>query len=681
MKKTTFFSIAFIFCLQFIFAQINNEGILKINSGTLVYFGDVYTNEAGAVHYNNGNLHINNNFVNDGVTADGTFTPTAGTTFFDNISSTYTTPVTNTIQVLSGTTNRAVFYNVEVANHVASQGLQVGTTASATTDDFELQVVNGVNLAAGDLRLMGDAQLVQTHSGAYANAGTGHLLKDQDGAANSYRYNYWSSPVQSDAGGTYEVNNTANTVLKDGITPNSWTPGTIAFTTALNGTDAPKALSTRWIWKYVNNTIDPYNDTNWTSLFNLQTTTPSAGTAVKPGEGFLIKGTNSAASLTTTYNYTFEGKPNDGDYSLVIAANNEYLVGNPYPSAIDAHQFIDDNAGILNGTLYYWDDWTTTTHVYNQYSAGYIEYTKLTQLGPTLHDDFVGTTVGPIANPSPQAVGRYIPVGQGFIVRSVVAPSTTNVVFNNGQRTYVKEGVTSVFTRSSGNRVTNVNNPLIRIGYEQPSGRHRYTVLGFTNETTDSYDYGWDGVANDIAPNDMFYTIANDTRSFVIQAGAAFNIDAQYPITVKIQEAGVHKIMIDALENFTGDVFVFDAVTGLSTKINNTSFDINLPAGTYANRFSIVFKPANVLAVDDEIVSDLQVYYNGNENEIVIDKLNQLEISDIKIYNAIGQLITSVQKNLEGQQTINIPFKVAQGVYIVQINSNKGKGSFKIIND
>ena len=37
------------------------------------------------------------------------------------------------------------------------------------------------------------------------------------------------------------------------------------------------------------------------------------------------------------------------------------LIGNPYPSAIDAHKFIDDNAGVIEGTLYLWQQWAGIT--------------------------------------------------------------------------------------------------------------------------------------------------------------------------------------------------------------------------------------------------------------------------------------------------------------------------------
>jgi len=58
-KKTTTFLLIFMFVSNFLHAQIVNEGVLKIKDGTTVYFGENYTNKAGATLKNKGELHLN----------------------------------------------------------------------------------------------------------------------------------------------------------------------------------------------------------------------------------------------------------------------------------------------------------------------------------------------------------------------------------------------------------------------------------------------------------------------------------------------------------------------------------------------------------------------------------------------------------------------------------------------
>ena len=56
-------------------------------------------------------------------------------------------------------------------------------------------------------------------------------------------------------------------------------------------------------------------------------------------------------SITEAQNYTFVGKPNNGNISLAtqLVDDNLYLIGNPYASSIDADKFITEN--IANGSI------------------------------------------------------------------------------------------------------------------------------------------------------------------------------------------------------------------------------------------------------------------------------------------------------------------------------------------
>jgi len=138
-------------------AQIINEGVLTIKSGTNVYFKNDYTNKLGATLTNNGDLHLAGNFTNNGTTSE----PTSGTTYFDS--------ATNDIQTIDGTSKEIRFYNLTVNNTNASvKGL-------AVSDAFDVQVENDLALTSGDLRLMGEAQLIQKHTGVSANTGSGHF--------------------------------------------------------------------------------------------------------------------------------------------------------------------------------------------------------------------------------------------------------------------------------------------------------------------------------------------------------------------------------------------------------------------------------------------------------------------------------------------------------------------------
>src|SRR5690606_1787634 len=126
-------------------------------------------------------------------------------------------------------------------------------------------------------------------------------------------------------------------------------------------------------------------------------------------------------------NYTFVGKPNNGSFSVPITANYEALVGNPYPSAMDVYQFIDDNVGNITGSLYFWEhSITNQTHILVDYQGGYAVRNRLTGIAATSPPGINGIGVAGVKIPQ-----RYIAVAQGFYVHA--ESSNTNVLFNNNQ--------------------------------------------------------------------------------------------------------------------------------------------------------------------------------------------------------------------------------------------------------
>jgi hypothetical protein len=51
----------------------------------------------------------------------------------------------------------------------------------------------------------------------------------------------------------------------------------------------------------------------------------------------------------------FTGIPNNGIITISIGGTGSFnLIGNPYPSALDASQFLSTNSGVLGGTIYFW---------------------------------------------------------------------------------------------------------------------------------------------------------------------------------------------------------------------------------------------------------------------------------------------------------------------------------------
>ncbi|MCF6180613.1 choice-of-anchor D domain-containing protein [Lutibacter sp.] len=600
---------------------------------------------------------------------------TAPLPYQSTIDGNWDTPATwlnNTVQTLPNTTSivngSEITWNiVETNNHVNTTrdvtvlGLKVNTNELSVNADNSL-VVSHYLLINGVVDLDGESQLIQTTGSDFDAASTGYLERDQQGEGNLYRYNDWSSPVYSGNDGKNYA--TVFDVLRDGTNPNS--PGPITYVSGYNGSLSPLTLSTYWMYKYANLPDDSYS--SWDHIGNTG--------AIYAGEGFLMKGTGAPGS--PDQNYVFEGKPNNGTINLTIAAGNDYLVGNPYPSAIDAYQFIDDNPDIT-GPLYFWEHYGGDTHNLAGYQAGYATLTKSGGVLAAAHPSV--SNLGS-ATKTP---GRYVPVSQGFFVYS----STGGTIhFNNGQRIFVKEAVgTSVFMKTAkgkGSKTTKTKTPEIdtrskfRIGFNAPKIDHRQLLLTIDKNTTDAVDWGYDGEIYEIFGDDMYWLIGD--KKYVIQATNIISKEKEIPLGIQLSESGKITIKIDALENVDENtkLYIKDKLTGETYDITNQPFETNLEAGNYADRFVLAFQP-KLLSIDEVTLNKgVKIYMNNSSSELNIEKIADINIQSIILYNYLGQVVNSWKSDINNRY-MYLPVNTSTGVYIVQLNTLKGTITKKII--
>ncbi len=659
MKQKDFitFLIVFIF-LTPIFSQIVNEGLLKITTPTMVYFGDEYTNNSGATHNNNGDLYLNSNFINNGITSS-----TSGTTFFASS--------TNTIQTISGITESINFYNLDVnLSSINKKGVSV-------SDNFGLKVENKVNLVNGDLRLVGDAQLFQTHSGIDNNISTnGKLLKDRKGYASAYGYNHWSSPVNN--GGTFSLNGG----LFDGTDSslNSFTPQQVLFNSGspynglpsvLDGSEnviTPLTINTTWLYKFSRGGVGSYSD--WIKI--------DENGILNPGEGYTMKGTN---TLDSEQNYVFRGVPNNGDYAFPISVGESSLLGNPYPSSLDCDKFINDNLSVIDA-LYFWVEGGSTSHNLADYLGGYATINLTAGAPPSVSPSQISGLGNANSVTSPT---QYMAVGQGFFIEAI---GDGNIVFKNSQRVFKTEssGESVHYKTDKPNKnisnKTNITNSFVRIGYENPDGYHRQIVLGFLPDSPAdlNYNIGYDAIMTDPRSDDFFYIIDNDlSKKYVIQGVGAYDNSYVFPVGLTISKKGINSIMLDEVENFSDQVLIKDKVLNITYNLSEANCVPNLSVGDYLDRFEIIFQSQETLDIVENSLKKIKVFYNGSK-QIIIQNKKQLKLNKISIYNLLGQNVLQVNNGFTTGDNMVIPFNYKQGIYLVLIETNSGKETFKIIN-
>ncbi|REE08247.1 putative secreted protein (Por secretion system target) [Winogradskyella pacifica] len=545
-------------------------------------------------------------------------------------------------------------------------GLLVDNNTLSIQSDQPLQVNKYLKID-GTLDLEGESQLLQPTGSIVDYSGTGKLERDQQGTSNEFNYNYWGSPV-SNAGSTTNRTYALASILYDGTNPVSWTTNNDAPGTS------PATISSRWLYTYANLT-GAYAD--WNHI--------NQNTGISVGLGFTMKGSGIG---TSEQNYTFSGQPNNGTITHTITRGNETLLGNPYPSAIDAHTFIDDNeAALLDGSaLIFWEQAPNNpSHILSEYLGRYSYLTKTGGVPATTPVE-IGGDGGGTASKIP---GRYIPVGQGFFVEADGDGGT--LVFNNAQRIFKKEGSQSIFLRSSNDNEDYVNIPndeesvirRLRFNFTTPEGAVRHLLLGFTtdNVATDGVDYGYDALNADDFPSDLSFLI--EGQNYVIQGVGEFDETKVYPLEMVVGETGNIEIGLTELENFDDaiDVYIFDAVEGTYTRFNDVNFQINLETGTYSDRFFLVFQEDETLSTIKDEFKDITVRYLHDTDEIYVKTPPSVEVKQLYLINVAGQTVAAWNAtNLPMSNDIKIAVKqISEGAYIIKAETNTGTFNKKII--
>ncbi len=565
--------------------------------------------------------------------------------------------------------------NIQTDTSHNTLGLFIENTKKLSiNNDSELNISWYLKLD-GKIDLEGESQLVQGSNSELDATSSGIIEIDQQGTQDLYTYNYWSSPVGTSNNSTNNNSYTIPDILKDGT--NSSNPLDIYFIT--NGYDGnpgpPICIADYWIWKYSNDANSYYNWQHVRSTGN-----------ILAGEGFTMKGVNdTGGNVSLEQNYTLTGKPNNSVITLPITAGNSYLVGNPYASAIDAHQFIMDNApviettGATNGSLYFWEHWGGGTHVTADYQGGYATY----NLSGSVPAAALGTnTLGSGGTPT-KLPGRYIPVAQGFFVSG---EATGNIIFNNGQRIFQKEGANSVFVKNGVNASTN-NNPStednrmkIRLGFNSVNTIIRQILVTVDENASLTFDYGYDGKQTETQMDDMYWMISDE--KCVIQGIDAIETTSILPLGVHTNLDGLNTFKIDELSNVPPDleIYIYDTITETYHDIRQSNLSIHLDAGEYLNRFELRFTNDNVLSTGHfEEIDGIQFFF-ANNNETIIVKNPKLEvIKSVELYNVLRQSIIKFD-NLKTQNHIELETNaINTGNYILEVKTKTGKFSKKVL--
>ncbi|GEL10607.1 hypothetical protein FGL01_13460 [Flavobacterium glycines] len=422
-----------------------------------------------------------------------------------------------------------------------------GSTAVTIKSGRTLKIENGIDVATtASLTFENNASLVQINDDA---VNTGNInYKRYTAAVKRYDFTYWSSPV---------------------------TPQTL------------KNLSPNTLYdKYYS-----YNN-GWQIIYN-------GAATMTAGRGYLVRApqTFSITVAAVDTNPTFIGTPNNGVVSFIVAGNQVHLLGNPYPSAIDADVFLNTNAAVLEGTLYFWTHNSAPSSAvagdatYNYTTSDYAIYNR---------------TGGVVTNSSANNFDGKIAAGQGFF-----APSSTSggtLTFNNSMR--VEGGTSGVnnsqfFKLNSSAKTSTVaiQKSRIWLNLSNKEGAFKQTLVGYITGATNEYDGGFDGLTYDGNQFVDFYSV-NQTKKYTIQ-GRALPFVKQDSVVLgyKSTIVGEFQISIDRTDGVlaTQNVFLEDKDLKVLHDLKKGPYTFTTEKGAFNNRFVLRYTDKN--AVEEVVVS------------------------------------------------------------------------------
>ncbi len=570
------------------------------------------------------------------------------------------------------------------ANHdIKTLGLIIDSNQSLTVQgDHEVEN-NWYFELNGTLDLQNDSQLIQTEKSDLVTSLNGRIVRRQEGTSNPFWYNYWSSPVGAPGSTTLSnnnatTNNTNNSYFNLQMLKND---SGLNFQFTPNYT-ANSNISDYWLYTFTNGI------TYW-DWFKISETSP-----IIPGIGYTQKGTGTGA---TEQQYIFEGKPNNGTIlvpvndiggtgSIPNVSKTEFLLGNPYPSAIDVHKFIDDNEGVITGYIQLWQQWGGNSHILNEYEGGYAKVNKLGSIRASQFISFFGQNTG--LQEGTLVPTQYIPVSQGFITEienDGILPFSGTVEFNNSQRVFIKESDAngsytngSIFSKSQknkgANKVTKTETmQKIRLEINAISGPQltRELLLGFSNYTTDGYDYGYDAENTANSNNDL--NLSLEGKNMNIQAYGPISNDKIIPLNFSSSGNNSFQLHITELENIESnqDIFIKDNLTGNYFNLRSkTPFQFNSNQGIFNDRFKIVFQnKQQTLNTENITLNEQSIIFQNKEKTLFINELES-DVVKLSLINMRGQNIMDLLNISKTRLKNGIKFNnVSTGTYLVYIRT------------
>ena len=400
-------------------------------------------------------------------------------------------------------------------------------------------------------------------------------------------------------------------------------------------------------------------------------------TIMKPGIGYIIRvpkpnsvymnGKDYWTGSSYIQQVEFVGRPNNGNItsSQYMEKDKYYLIGNPYPSAIHADDFLYNNVNnraILGGTVYFWTHNTAIKVVNSKLAYVSDDYASYNLTGGTA----TRAALSPGLNTEiPQG---YIAAGQSFFTSA--EDGSGYVEFTNAMRygetyngQFFKPGKTSKPARMEKHRLW--------LNMTNSGGVYKQTLIGYIEGATNTYDKSFDGLSFDGNSYVDFYSI-NAADNLTIQGRSLPFTDTDVvPLGYRSTIAGDFTIAIDKADGnlATQRVYLEDKQTGTISELTAGNYTFTTKAGTFNNRFVLRYTNKTLGTGDFETTDDAVSVFIQNKTITVNSTVENID--KVFVYDISGKHLYKKDEVKNLQLIIqNLPF--AQQVLLVKVVLDNG---------
>lgn len=600
--------------------ELDNTSGTQTASGTIITGGQLNINNGGTPLFDMNGYNLTTNALNilaPNSVLDmrgGTLTCTSvlsmdGTIRFSGLSN--AKPFSSGTVEYNGTTQNVTagsYYNllfsgaggvytmasdIDVANK-----LNVTNGALTVQDGFTLSVGDAVTVTSpGTLTFENNASLLQT---SFTGSNVGNIIVKRNTTPILYfDFTYWSSP----------------------------TTGTQSLFNFSPLTKADKFYS----YNSVSDTWNILNPT--TSVF-------------ETGKGYAIRVPENTSTTIPTVNtsFQFEGVPNNGNITVSVSTppstTGLSLVGNPYPSAINADSFINENLydAVLNptntfeGTLYFWS--------HNNRLSG-ADFNGADYYYYNLSGGNSGNT-GTGNNSSPTG---FIASGQGFFIENVIAGS---LKFNNAMR---ETSNNNNFYKTKNNyKIKTLEKDRIWLSLTNSSSNVSQALVGYIENATNGYDPGYDSYVFDNTVPFLLYSLIGTDKMAIQGRALPFDSTDTVPLGYAIDTDGTATITVTQMDGlFLNDqgIYLEDKLLNVIYDIKSAPYTFTSVAGTFNDRFVLRYTDGALGTKKFDALTN-KVLVSAKNKEITVNSFAET-INKLTIYDLLGRQIyqkTNVNSNV-----------------------------------